>query len=66
MNQSSALPDLEALVDDGNFKYHQFRTQLRNLMLCYLHALTQSNYKLEFYENGAIKSISPPKGLRRG
>ena len=53
------LAPLEASAKDRNYLYVQFRTQLRNLILCYLHALTQSNYKLEFWENGAIKSISP-------
>ena len=53
------LQELEIAVERENFLYHQFRTQLRNLMLCYLHALTQSKYRLSFYENGAIKSISP-------
>ena len=52
---------LEEAAARRQLLYTQFRTQLRNLMLCYLHALTQSKYKLEFWENGAIKSISPPR-----
>ena len=66
MNQSSLplkeVPDLtgmEALGDHAHFLYVQFQTQLRNLMLAYLHALTQSTYELKFYDNGAIKSIAP-------
>lgn len=60
----AGLEVLAPLADDRNFKYAQFRTQLRNLMLAYLHALTQSKYELTFYDNGAIKSISPPKGWK--
>ncbi len=63
MSQSQSQPDLEELVAAkkarANFLYVQFQTELRNLILCYLHALTQSKYKLEFFENGSIKSIAP-------
>ncbi len=51
--------ELEQYASDRDFKYAQFRTQLRNLILCYMHAVTQSGYVLKFYDNGAIKSISP-------
>ena len=76
MSQSTTQPELEemkdeadagnetlaTLADNWNFLYVQFRTQLRNLHLAYMHAFTQSKYELAFYDNGAIKSISPPKG----
>ena len=57
--ETIVLDELYMAAKDRNFKHIQFRTQLRNLLLCYLHALTQSTYKLEFYENGTIKSIAP-------
>ena len=56
------LTELQKLAADCSLKSVQFKTQLRNMMLSYLHALTQSKYKLEFYENGSLKSISPPRG----
>jgi len=53
------LETLKALSDDRNFKQDLFQTQLRNLHLAYIHAITQSGYKLEFYDNGSVKSIAP-------
>ncbi len=66
MSQSQSQPEpdykfteLGKLAVNRDLKYSQFRTQLRNLMLAYLHALTQSKFELTFFDNGAIKGIAP-------
>ena len=53
------LGELEAAVKKANYYYTQDRTWFRNLLLCYIHAITQSGYELTFHDNGAIKSIAP-------
>ncbi len=55
--------ELEPAIDRAVYLNAQFKTQLRNLHLAYMHAITQSSFELSFYENGAIKSIAP-KGRR--
>ena len=53
------LSELEEKAKQTSSLYHKHQTTLRNLVLCYMHALTQSNYELSFWDNGAIKSIAP-------
>lgn len=56
------LSELEVEAAQRNILYIKHQTQLRNLVLCYIHGITQSNFTLSFWENGAIKSISPRGG----
>ena len=50
---------LEAQNETWKFKDYLFKTQIRDLLLSHIHAITQSGYKLEFYDNGSLKSIAP-------
>lgn len=58
-NKKSNLETLKILADDWDLKHRLFRKQLTALHLAYIHAITQSGYKLEFYEDGGVKSIAP-------
>ena len=54
------LTDLmQRSADKAVFLRIQWQTQLRNMHLAYIHAITQSGFKMTFYDNGAIKSVEP-------
>lgn len=64
LEQDYELTELNKIVlkeaaESADFLHVQFQTQLRNLVLAYIHAITQSGFRLSFYDNGAIKSVEP-------
>ena len=57
----SNISELERACAHRDQMELEYKSILRDLIVAYIHVLTQSGYILEFYPNGGgIKSIAPP------